>query len=184
METTSTRTPPRLENPGLLLKACADLKLNIKMIATGSSQLEIRSKVQEYLTGRHLEALILPLSYEEIGAKPKEFQDMDMGKLQLVYGCYPAVIKSTEKALLLRQIYQDYITKDIIEILKVGKPDAMQKLITLIAHSSGQLVNYNQLATECSVSTSTNVALSFNSGKYLYISTRHFVCGNKTKRNC
>lgn len=58
----------RLENPGLLLKACADLKLNIKMIAAGSSQLEVKSKVQEYLTGRHLEALILPLSYEEIGA--------------------------------------------------------------------------------------------------------------------
>src|SRR5438876_6051178 len=56
----------RLDNPGLLLKACADLKLNIKMIATGSSQLEMKSKVQEYLTGRHLESLILPLSYQEI----------------------------------------------------------------------------------------------------------------------
>src|SRR5579871_4479203 len=34
----------RLENPGLLLKASADLKLDIKMIATGSSQLELKSK--------------------------------------------------------------------------------------------------------------------------------------------
>ena len=109
----------RLENPGLLLKACADLKLNIKMIATGSSQLEMKSKVQEYLTGRQLESLVLPLSYQEIGA----VQD-----LQLVYGCYPAVVKSTEKAILLRQIYQDYITKRyIIEILKISKPDIMQK---------------------------------------------------------
>lgn len=136
----------RLPNPGLLLKACADLKLDIKMIATGSSQLEIKSKVQEYLTGRHLEALILPLSYQEIGAA----QDT-----QLIYGCYPAIIKSTEKSILLRQIYQDYITKDIIEILKISKPDAMQKLITLIAHSSGQLVNYNQLSIDCQVGVST-----------------------------
>lgn len=135
----------RLENPGLLLKACADLKLDIKMIATGSSQLEIKSKVQEFLTGRQLEALILPLSYQEIG----NFKD------ELIFGCYPAVVKSTEKSILLKQIYQDYISKDIIEILKVSKPDAMQKLITLIAHSSGQLVNYNQLATDCQISVTT-----------------------------
>ena len=162
----------RLENPGLLLKACADLKLNIKMIATGSSQLEIKSKVQEYLTGRHLEALILPLSYEEIGA---------FNELQLIYGCYPAIVKSTEKAILLRQIYQDYITKDIIEVLKVGKPDAMQKLITLIAHSSGQLINYNQLATDSLVSISTvQQYLSILENTYTLARVTPFV-GNKRK---
>ena len=37
----------RLENPGLLLKAIVDLRLPIKLIASGSSQLEIKSKVQE-----------------------------------------------------------------------------------------------------------------------------------------
>src|SRR5690349_4596404 len=136
----------RLINPGLLLKACVDLKLNIKMIATGSSQLEMKSKVQEFLTGRHLEALVLPLSYQELN---------QVSETQLIYGCFPGVFKSTEKTILLRQIFQDYIAKDIIEILKVSKPDVMQKLITLIAHSSGQLVNYNQLAVDCQVSVAT-----------------------------
>jgi hypothetical protein len=136
----------RLENPGLLLKACADLNLKIKMIATGSSQLEMKSKVQEYLTGRHLEVIVLPLSYQEIGSVSED---------ELIYGCYPAVVKSSEKTILLRQIYQDYISKDIIEVLKVSKPDAMQKLITLVSHSSGQLVNYNRLATDCMVSVTT-----------------------------
>ena len=162
----------RLENPGLLLKACADLKLDIKMIATGSSQLEMKSKVQEYLTGRHLEALILPLSYQEIGK---------VHESNLIYGCYPAVVKANEKAILLRQIYQDYITKDIIEILKVNKPDTMQKLITLIAHSSGQLVNYNQLATDCSVSSSTiQNYLSILENTYTISRITPFV-GNKRK---
>jgi len=162
----------RLENPGLLLKACADLKLNIKMIATGSSQLEMKSKVQEYLTGRHLETLVLPLSYQEIGSSEE---------LQLVYGCYPAVVKSAEKAILLRQIYQDYIAKDIIEILKISKPDAMQKLITLIAHSSGQLVNYNQLASDCQISVTTIQAyLSILENTYTISRITPFV-GNKRK---
>ena len=162
----------RLENPGLLLKACADLKLNIKMIATGSSQLEMKSKVQEYLTGRHLEVLILPLSYLEIGQSSES---------QVVYGCYPAVIKSSEKSILLRQIYQNYIAKDIIEILKVGKPDAMQKLVTLIAHSSGQLVNYNQLAADCQVSVLTlQNYLSILENTYTIVRVTPFV-GNKRK---
>ena len=136
----------RLENPGMLLKGIIDLKLPIKLIASGSSQLEIKSKVQEYLTGRHLEAIVLPLSYKEIGKVDQE---------QLIYGCYPRVVLSKEKEIILKQLFQDYITKDIIEILKVGKPDVMQKLITLLAHSSGQLVNYNQLATDCKASITT-----------------------------
>lgn len=162
----------RLENPGLLLKACADLKLDIKMIATGSSQLELKSKVQEYLTGRHLETLVLPLSYQEIGK---------VTDAQLVYGCYPAVIKSSEKEILLRQIYQDYISKDIIEILKVSKPDTMQKLITLIAHSSGQLVNFNQFATDCMVTIPTiQHYISILENTYTLARITPFV-GNKRK---
>lgn len=162
----------RLENPGLLLKACADLQLPIKMIATGSSQLELKSKVQEFLTGRQLESVVLPLSYQEIG---------EVNESQLVFGCYPAVIKSDEKAILLKQIYQDYISKDIIEILKVSKPDVMQKLITLLAHSSGQLVNYNQLATDCHVTTSTiQNYLSLLENTYTIARVTPFV-GNKRK---
>ncbi len=163
----------RLENPGLLLKACADLKLNIKMIATGSSQLEMKSKVQEYLTGRHLEVLVLPLSYQEI-------VQID-GKQRLIYGCYPAVVKSSEKTLLLQQIYRDYINKDIIEILKVSKADVMQNLITLIAHSSGQLVNYNQLATDCQAASATiQNYLSILENTYILARVLPFV-GNKRK---
>jgi predicted AAA+ superfamily ATPase len=162
----------RLENPGLLLKACADLHLDIKMIATGSSQLELRSKVQEYLTGRHLEALVLPLSYQEI---------KDVSTNEIVYGCYPAIFKSTEKSILLRHIYQDYIAKDIIEILKISKPDAMQKLITLLAHSSGQLVNYNQLAADCMMSASTvQNYISILENTYTLVRCTPFV-GNKRK---
>lgn len=162
----------RLQNPGLLLKACADLKLDIKMIATGSSQLEIKSKVQEYLTGRHLEICVLPLSYPEIGS---------VQEAQLIYGCYPAVFKSTEKTILLQQLYKDYITKDIIEILKISKPDVMQKLISLIAHSSGQLVNYNHLATDCQVAVSTiQNYLSILENTYTLARVTPFV-GNKRK---
>lgn len=136
----------RLESPGLLLKAIADLQLPIKMIATGSSQLEMKSKVQEFLTGRQLTSLVLPLSYLE-GLNKTKWNAL------AIYGAYPQVVLTSEKEILLKQIYDDYINKDIIEILKLSKPDVMRKLLTLLAHSSGQLANYQQLATDCQVST-------------------------------
>ena len=160
----------RLENPGLLLKAIADLNLPIKMIASGSSQLEIKSKVQEHLTGRHLESIVLPLSYQETKANREEL---------LIYGCYPQITQTQEKALLLKQLYRDYINKDIIEILKIGKPDVIEKLLSLLAHSSGQLVNFNQLATDCMVNAGTvQNYLSILEKTYVIHPTKPFV-GNK-----
>lgn len=138
----------RLETPGLLLKIVADLMLPIKMIASGSSQLEIKSKVQEYLTGRNFSSLILPLGFNEWDAA-SHLEEL------LLYGAYPQVITTSQKELLLGQIYKDYINKDIIEFLKLAKPDHFQKLLGLIAHSSGQLVNYNQLASDCQINVST-----------------------------
>lgn len=138
----------RLASPGLLLKTIVDLNLGIKLIASGSSQLEIKSKVEEHLTGRHFSSLILPLSFEEWPA-PSHMEEL------LLYGAYPQIIDAQAKELLLSQLYQDYITKDIIETLKLGQPDIFLKLLGLIAHSSGQLVNYSQLATDCQVSVTT-----------------------------
>lgn len=135
----------RLSSPGLLLKTIADLALPIKMIATGSSQLEIKSHVQEHLTGRNFSSLVLPLSFREWDAAAHL-------EALLLYGAYPQIINSPQKELLLAQIYQDYINKDIVGFLKLAQPDSFQKLLGLIAHSSGQLVNYNQLAMDCQVS--------------------------------
>lgn len=136
----------RLENPGLFIKSLSDLKLPIKIIVSGSSQLEIRSKIQEHLTGRQFEATILPLSYAELGST------LSLAK-ELIYGCYPQIVTHQEKKLLLAQLYQNYVNRDIIEILRVGNPIVLEKMMTLIAHSSGQLLNFQTLATDCHVST-------------------------------
>jgi predicted AAA+ superfamily ATPase len=138
----------RLENPGLFLKTIIDLKLPIKLLVSGSSQLEIKSKIQEFMTGRDFESIILPLSQSEI---PK---DIPLNEI-LLYGSYPRVLLTDKKTEVLSQLYKTYITKDIIEILQIGKPLVIEKLLTLIAHASGQLVNYQQLATDCRVTAPT-----------------------------
>lgn len=138
----------RLNTPGLLLKIISDLNLPIKMIASGSSQLEIKSKVQEHLTGRQIEALILPLSCRET-----DFERQYLSMLQ--YGSYPQVYLAEQKQVFLQALFNNYIQKDIIEFLQIGKPDVIQRLIGLLAHSSGQLLNFQQLAADCMVNVET-----------------------------
>lgn len=162
----------RLPSPGLLLKTIADLKLPLKMIASGSSQLELKSKVQEHLTGRHFSTLVLPLSWNEWDPA-HHLEEL------LTYGAYPQIVDTSAKELLLGQLYNDYINKDIIEILRLGEPDVFRKLLGLVAHSSGQLVNYSQLAADSQVSTAiVKNYLAIAQQTYVIASVTPFV-GNK-----
>ncbi len=136
----------RLASPGLLLKTLVDLRLPIRLMATGSSQLELKSKVQEPMTGRNLSELILPLSIRE--------GEVDWDA-RLIFGGYPRITLVEHKQRLLKQLFSDYIDKDIIQILQVRNADVMRRLLTLIAHSSGQLINYNQFAVDCGVTIPT-----------------------------
>ncbi|MFT3742276.1 MAG: ATP-binding protein [Gammaproteobacteria bacterium] len=139
----------RLENPGLLLKIIADLKLPIKMLASGSSQLEIKSKIQEHLTGRQIESVILPLSSREM-----DFTHQWQTILQ--YGSYPQVyLHESRKPILLQELFNSYLQKDIIEFLRVGKPEVILQLLGLLAHSCGQLLNFQQLSVDCRVNVET-----------------------------
>ena len=57
----------RIQNPGIFLKNLYDYKIpNLKIIATGSSSLEIKSKIIEYLPGRKKVFTLHALSFEEI----------------------------------------------------------------------------------------------------------------------
>ncbi len=136
----------RLTNPGLFLKTLVDLQLPIKIIATGSSRLELKSKVQESLTGRQLESVILPLSIDE---------GMVNWESRVLFGSYPRILLSQHKEILVQQLFNDYIQKDIVNFLNIKNSDIIEKLLTLLAHSSGQLVNYSQLAVDCHVSQPT-----------------------------
>ena len=78
----------RLESPGLFLKGVRDLGLPIKLIVSGSSSLEIRSKVRETLSGRKRILRLGGLDWAEyqVAAGPRaNWQDY------LSYGSYPAV---------------------------------------------------------------------------------------------
>ncbi len=67
------------------------------------------------------------------------------------FGSYPEVIKTEDvetKKIILKNIYDTYITKDIVGLLKIEGVTNFRDIITLLANNLGGLINYNHLAQD------------------------------------
>ncbi len=70
------------------------------------------------------------------------------------WGSYPAVLKTDDrktKREILKNIYNTYITKDIVELLKIADYSKFKMLISLLALQIGGLVNYNNLSSDIKI---------------------------------
>jgi len=69
----------------------------------------------------------------------------------VIFGGYPEVIKAKDtetKRMILKNIYDTYITKDIIELLKVKDISGFRAVVSLLANQIGNLLNLHTLATD------------------------------------
>jgi hypothetical protein len=156
----------RLANPGLFLKSLYDLDLNLKIVASGSSSLEIRSESKEHLVGRGRELVLYPLSFGDIAAsriKGLATSAGDIAQIQRLYGTdllrmfeecavwgtYPAVLTSptmAERHDELQQIYQSYVLRDVSQFFRIQRVGVFNNLTTLLAGSVGSQVQWETLA--------------------------------------
>ncbi|MBI5412939.1 ATP-binding protein [Candidatus Peregrinibacteria bacterium] len=139
----------RLQNPGLFLKTIYDLKLDIKLIVSGSSQLELRSKLKEFLVGRMRIFEIQRLNFSEALVLHPNVSPQTLMEHMILYGGYPEVLgqkNDEEKKLLLNDIHQMYIEKDISDFAKIKNVDAFNKLLILLASQIGGLLNIHALS--------------------------------------
>jgi predicted AAA+ superfamily ATPase len=68
-----------------------------------------------------------------------------------VYGGYPEVVKAEDvetKKIILKNIFETYITKDIIELLQINNLHKFRTLFILLANQIGNLMNYNSLSSD------------------------------------
>jgi hypothetical protein len=76
----------------------------------------------------------------------------------LIYGSYPEVLNLTavvEKQVKLRDIVESVLYKDIFLIENIKAPQVIVKLVTLLAHQIGNLVNLNEIASQLGISRNT-----------------------------
>jgi len=161
----------RLENPGIFLKGIYDQKLPYKLIASGSSALEIKSKISESLTGRKRVFHLGTLSFEEfIKYKNPDLQSISHLKktysaeiLDLLdeyckFGGYPKVVVEKnidEKIRTLEEIYSSYLEKDIKGFFQVRNETSFLTLVNLLAGQIGNLINKNVLSASIGSSRAT-----------------------------
>lgn len=151
-----------LENPSSFLKLIADHYKNIKLIVSGSSSFEIKSKFKDSLVGRTVNFEIFNLDFEEFllfkkyhFEKLKIFTDKKKTELALLfkeyvlYGGYPKIVLTDDlnkKEKYLLQIIDTYVKKDIRDLADIREIEKFNKLLEVLASQSGNLVNMRELS--------------------------------------
>ena len=70
----------------------------------------------------------------------------------LIFGGYPAVIKAEDyetKKVILKNIYDTYISKDVVEFLKISDAFKYRCVVRALATLIGNLLNYTELCSVC-----------------------------------
>lgn len=147
-----------ISNIGRALKIIVDQIPNIKVIATGSSAFKLSQNIGEPLTGRKRTLKLFPLAQKELSHDLNSFDLKEKLSEFLVFGSYPDVYLAKtkkEKILLLNELVESYLLKDILAHEKLKAPNLLLNLLKLLAFQVGQLVSLSELATQLHVHITT-----------------------------
>jgi len=159
----------RIENIGLCIKIIVDNIPGVKVIATGSSAFELANRINEPMTGRKWEYILLPLSFKEMVNHHGILNEQSSLHHRMIYGYYPEVINNpgNEKEIL-RQLADSYLYKDILTWENIHKPDRMEKLARALAFQVGNQVSYLELGQITGLDNQTV-------GKYIDLLEKAFI---------
>ena len=176
-----------LDDPSNFLKLIFDLyKDRIKLMVTGSSAFYIDKKFKDSLAGRKRIFNLMTLTFEEMlrfrgydkfahYLSQSHFPLLYKSELEVLlyeyclFGGYPAVVlaKTAEtKRLMLKEIAESYIKKDVIDS-DLELFDVYLQMMQLLANQTGSLVNVRQISNTLNVNVETV-------RKYLYTMQKSF----------
>ncbi len=146
----------RVKNIGLTLKIITDRIKNVQLFVSGSSALELANEINEPLTGRKWEYLLLPISWQEFYIHFGYLKAQQQLEQRLIYGMYPDVINHTgDEETVLKQLSNSYLYKDLLAIKSVRKPELLPRLLKALALQLGNEVSTNELSNLLKVSKDT-----------------------------
>jgi len=92
--------------------------------------------------------------HSPVGVLKKDIFSKDFEKLfeeYTIWGGFPEVVKAQDKEtkeMILKNIYDTYISRDIVELLKIANYAKFKTLLSLLSSQVGNLINYNNLAQD------------------------------------
>jgi len=136
----------RIPDIGLLIKIIVDRYKKVQVIATGSSAFELSGKINEPLTGRKYEMMLLPFSYAELVNYTDFLTEERSIEQRLIYGSYPEVINDPQNAEEhLKLLVDSYLYKDLFALEEVKKPLLFERIVKALALQVGSEVNFSEL---------------------------------------
>lgn len=146
----------RVKNIGLALKIIIDQIKTPRLLVSGSSAFELANFINEPLTGRKWEYMLLPLSVGELVNHHGEFEESRYLERRMTYGMYPEVVTNPGvERQILNQLAGSYLYKDIFSFQDLRKPELLDKLLKALALQIGSEASYNNLAETISSDIST-----------------------------
>jgi hypothetical protein len=160
-----------LANPSSFMKLIADHHPQVKLIVSGSSSFEMKSKFTVSLVGRTVNFEIYPLSFREMLAFRgiSYFPDVPLSTLKIdelralyleyaLYGGYPKIVLTADlerKGKYLQQIIDTYIRKDIRDLADIRDIQRFNRLLEILASQSGNLLNITEISNTCGLARQT-----------------------------
>jgi predicted AAA+ superfamily ATPase len=141
---------------GMVLKLIIDHIPSVKVIATGSSSLDLANRTAEPLTGRKRQFTLYPLSFSEMSEHHGLLSEKNLVQHRLIYGYYPDIVNSPgEERRLLQELTDSYLYKDILALDKIKKSDQLTRLLRALAFQIGSQVSYTELGQLCGLDNKT-----------------------------
>jgi uncharacterized protein len=150
----------RIPEIGINLKILHDQIPQLRIIATGSSSLDLASKTREPLTGRTWTHQLFPIGMSELASSHNRFELDALLDEYLIFGGYPGVLNRsnyTDKRNYLVELTSAYLYKDVLELMSIKNPAKMRDLLRLLAYQIGSEVSLNELSNTLKIHRDTVV---------------------------
>ena len=148
----------RIPEIGINLKIILDNIPNFKVLVTGSSSLDLASKISEPLTGRVWSYHLYPVSFLELSAFQNRAELDSNLEERLIYGSYPEIFSYesfSQKREYLQNISDAYLYRDLIEFGDIKNSSKIRDLLKLLAFQIGSEVSLTELGTSLGMSKDT-----------------------------
>lgn len=119
----------------------------LKFVLCGSSARKLKRKGYNTLGGRAVPCFFFPFTSNEL-------DDLDLDKA-LLYGMLPPHYLAKNPRRLLAGYIDIYLSEEIKEEALTRHIDVFQRFLTVAALTSGEIVNYSNIAADCGVSSKT-----------------------------
>ena len=148
----------RIPEIGINLKIILDNIPSIKVLVTGSSSLDLASKISEPLTGRVWNYHLYPISYLELSALYNHAELDDSLEDRLIYGSYPELFSlpgELQKKEYLQNLSDAYLYRDLIEFGGMKNSSKIRDLLKLLSFQIGSEVSLSEIGVQLGMGKDT-----------------------------